>query len=183
MNKLYCLIGPSSAGKDTIKFASGYPYVVSYRTRPIREGEQEGIDGYFITREKFYELEEKYGFVAKTDYAGNLYAVTKEELKRLEEGPLVYVIDWDGYLYMKDKLPKIFPNTKAVSIYIDVKKETLIERIKENRKGIIEQRLKQMEKDLLVKDKCDYIIDNNGTIEAAVKQLHDIIKKESALKN
>lgn len=64
MGKIICLMGKSSTGKDTIfkrlleDDALGLRTVVSYTTRPVRDGEREGVE-YFFTDEAGYEYWEK----------------------------------------------------------------------------------------------------------------------------
>ena len=53
------LCGKSGSGKDTIGReleALGYKKAVTYTTRPMREGEREGIDYHFVSEEKFQEM-------------------------------------------------------------------------------------------------------------------------------
>ncbi len=62
------LCGKSCAGKDTIQkelIKMGMRSVVSYTTRPPRNGEMDGITYHFITKEEFLE-KEKQGFFAET---------------------------------------------------------------------------------------------------------------------
>ena len=55
MSKLFCIMGKSASGKDTIfkrlvqDEALNLKTVVSYTTRPMREGEQEGVEYYFVS--------------------------------------------------------------------------------------------------------------------------------------
>lgn len=174
-NKIFCLIGPSSTGKDTIKKLSGYPYLVSYRTREKRPWEKEGIDGHFVTKEEFLN-EDPNKWVAKTYYAGNYYGVKHEQLERLNETFLLYVIDWEGVEYFKKKRPDI----DLVTIFIDSDIEKIKKRmVKQGRnKEEIKKRLERIHLDFEAKDKCDYVINNNGSIEDAINQLHSIVKKE-----
>ncbi len=62
MGKIFCLMGKSACGKDTI-----YKQILSdkslplrtlipYTTRPIRDGEQNGVEYYFLTEEQQQEL-------------------------------------------------------------------------------------------------------------------------------
>ena len=50
---MICLIGKTASGKDTIakelvnKY--GYKRIVTYTTRPIRDGEKEGVNYYYIS--------------------------------------------------------------------------------------------------------------------------------------
>lgn len=63
MGKIFCLIGKSSCGKDTIYkriLSEDKPplkTLVSYTTRPIRDGETDGVEYYFVSDEQQLELE------------------------------------------------------------------------------------------------------------------------------
>lgn len=63
MGKLYCLMGKSASGKDSIYKEllkqQDFPLrcVLPYTTRPRREGEQDGVDYYFCDEQKVKELE------------------------------------------------------------------------------------------------------------------------------
>ena len=55
------LIGKSGAGKDTLLKSlvkEGYKPIVAYTTRPMREGEKEGIDYFFVSAEEFEKLKD-----------------------------------------------------------------------------------------------------------------------------
>lgn len=60
---IHILCGKSATGKDTLQAAmlkSGkYKPIVSYTTRPMREGEQEGREYHFVSKERFLELKEQ----------------------------------------------------------------------------------------------------------------------------
>lgn len=61
MGKIYYVMGKSCSGKDTIyrRLTERHPelrVVVPYTTRPIREGEQDGVEYFFVDREKMEEM-------------------------------------------------------------------------------------------------------------------------------
>ena len=62
MGKIFCLLGKSGAGKDTVfralmeKGGLGLKGVVTYTTRPRRDGEAEGVEYHFITERRLGEL-------------------------------------------------------------------------------------------------------------------------------
>ena len=63
MGKIYYVMGKSSSGKDTIykKLLKTYPElhtIVPYTTRPIRDGEQDGVEYFFIDRLRLSDMEE-----------------------------------------------------------------------------------------------------------------------------
>lgn len=63
MGKLYCLMGKSASGKDSIykrlleREDLKLGRVIPYTTRPIRSDETDGVDYYFCTKEQAEELE------------------------------------------------------------------------------------------------------------------------------
>ena len=63
MGKIYCVMGKSSSGKDTVykKLKEQYKEFrlsVPYTTRPIREGEKDGVEYYFVDPEQFRAMKE-----------------------------------------------------------------------------------------------------------------------------
>ena len=63
MGKIYCVMGKSSSGKDTVykKLKDQYKefrLIVPYTTRPIREGEKDGVEYYFVDPEQFRAMKE-----------------------------------------------------------------------------------------------------------------------------
>lgn len=63
MGKIYCVMGKSSSGKDTVykKLKEQYKefrLIVPYTTRPIREGEKDGVEYYFVDPEQFRVMKE-----------------------------------------------------------------------------------------------------------------------------
>lgn len=63
MGKIFYIMGKSSSGKDTIYkrllecSQPAFRTITMYTTRPIREGEQDGVEYYFVKEEKLRELE------------------------------------------------------------------------------------------------------------------------------
>ena len=64
MGKIYYVMGKSSSGKDTIykmllKEHPRFRTVVPYTTRPIREGERDGVEYFFVDTERLHEMQEE----------------------------------------------------------------------------------------------------------------------------
>ena len=62
MSKIFYFMGKSASGKDTIfkqikERMPNLKTIVIYTTRPIREGEQEGVEYYFVDEKRLAELE------------------------------------------------------------------------------------------------------------------------------
>ena len=74
MGKIYCLMGKSSSGKDTVFKALAEDKdlnlkpVVSYTTRPIRHNEHHGIEYYFIDEEQLRKYNEAGSIIEKRQY-------------------------------------------------------------------------------------------------------------------
>ena len=65
MGKIYCIMGKSSTGKDTIyrklmeDKALSFKTIVPYTTRPIRDGEKDGVEYHFCTEEQVETLSQQ----------------------------------------------------------------------------------------------------------------------------
>ena len=97
-NKPLMIIGPSGVGKDSImsRFKEKYPNLidkcVSYTTRAKRNGEIEGRNYYYISKEEFEELESKNELIGVFKHYGNCYGLSKSVLKnRLSNDKIVYL--------------------------------------------------------------------------------------------
>lgn len=82
MGKIFYLMGKSASGKDTIfkmlmqTNEMGLKNIVMYTTRPIRVGEQEGVDYYFVEDEKADELGKK-GLVIEMRKYNTIHGIWK----------------------------------------------------------------------------------------------------------
>lgn len=74
MNRIYCMMGKSSTGKDTLykrilaREELGLKTIIPYTTRPIREGERDGVEYFFCDRKRVEELEEEGKIIERRDY-------------------------------------------------------------------------------------------------------------------
>src|SRR5690554_4922115 len=90
---LIIISGPSGVGKGTVRRAlfdlpnHELEYSVSMTTRPPREGEVDGEDYYFVTREEFERKIENNEFLEWAEFVGNYYGTPKDIVeKKLAEG-------------------------------------------------------------------------------------------------
>lgn len=95
--KPFMIIGPSGVGKDTLmrilinKYPTIFTKCVSCTTRAPREGEKEGINYYYITKERFYELEQSGDIIGRFEKYDNLYGTSRQEVDRnLDNDKIVY---------------------------------------------------------------------------------------------
>lgn len=97
-NKPLMIIGPSAVGKDTMinRLKNKYPDVIyklpSYTTRPIRNGEVDGKDYYFVTKEEFFKLKKEGKLFGIQEYNNNWYASNRAKLNEALENQAKLII-------------------------------------------------------------------------------------------
>ena len=100
-NKPLMIIGPSGVGKDTFmqKIISKYPNIflkcVSCTTRSPRENEKDGVNYFFITKNKFEELDKKGEIIGKFEKYGNLYGTSKFTLDKISSREKIVYFDYN----------------------------------------------------------------------------------------
>lgn len=109
---LIVVSGPSGTGKGTVcgKLLAETPqlaYSISATTRQPREGEIDGQNYYFISREKFEEEIAAGGFLEYADVYGNYYGTPLKKIEeRLNAGQdILLEIDTQGALNVMKKCP------------------------------------------------------------------------------
>ena len=85
--RLFILSAPSGAGKTTLakRLIASQPNMVlsvSHTTRPERNGEQHGVDYWFVSRDEFLSMIEKGDFLEYAEVFGNLYGTSKAAIAR-----------------------------------------------------------------------------------------------------
>lgn len=179
-NKIFCIIGASGSGKDHVTEHIALPKIVSYRTRDKRKGEVEGVNGYFISKEQFEEMDKQNQWIAKTIYSGHYYGITENELKGLEDSPLLYIVDEEGLRSLKESLSNnpAYANVEVVSIFIYSDRENVLKQMTQAGRdpSEIELRMARYDEDMKAKEQCDYIVENTyGYFMYAVKEVYDVI--------
>lgn len=179
--KFIVISGPSGVGKGTIygrliKELGGW-YSVSMTTRGMRDGEVDGVDYYFISKEEFMKRIDEGKLLEYNIYNDNYYGTPKDKvLEKLEEGVNVFLeIDVNGARNIKN----IF--TDALLIYIappsiEELRERLISRGTEDIETI-ENRLKIASDELKQVDFYDYVVVNDN-LEDAISKVRSIILNE-----
>jgi guanylate kinase len=75
--------GKSSIARNLLQARDDLGYSVSATTRPMREGERDGVDYYFLTREEFLRRREAREFLESATYGGHLYGTLRSEIDRI----------------------------------------------------------------------------------------------------
>lgn len=132
MSKIFYLMGKSASGKDTIykKIKDQMPElrtIVIYTTRPIREGEKDGVEYHFSDDKRLEELQ-KAGKVIELREYNTVHGVWKyftvDDGQFDAEGDLLAIGTLESYLKLRD----YFGEEKMVPFYIEVDDGIRLER-------------------------------------------------------
>ena len=179
LGALYVVSGPSGAGKSTVcklvRERLGINLSISATSRKPRNGEQEGVDYFFITAEEFERKIKNDDFLEYANVHGNYYGTLKSEVEeRLKKGEKVLLeIDVQGGVQVKNK----FPEANLI-FFKTANKEELEKRLRgrnTDSEEVIQARLKNSLKELEYENKYDRVIINNE-IEQACNDLISIIE-------
>jgi len=176
---LYTVSAPSGAGKTSLVNAlveqcPGLQVSVSHTTRPIRPGEQDGINYHFIPEISFLAMLERSEFLEHARVFGNFYgtsAVWVEE--RLSSGfDIILEIDWQGAQQVK----RLLPSTQAIFI-LPPSREALLQRLQRRAQddlAIIEKRMAVAVEEMSHYVESDYLVVNEDFAQA-LRELQAII--------
>lgn len=183
MGKLVIISSPSGGGKDSVinallKILPNSARLITTTSRPLRPGNQEGIDYHFVTKEEFVEKIKNNELLEHNVYAGNYYGA---ERKRLAEALEKY--DWvltQIEVNGKHNLDKA--GVKNIAIFLLPESlEILAERIRK-RKGVseekIEERLEIAKRE--IEQSADYdlrIVNKDGRFEETVRGIAEFLLK------
>lgn len=181
--QIIVISAPSGAGKGTIikellKNDNKTRWLsVSATSRAPREGEQEGINYYYLTEDDFKKKIENDYFLEYTNYAGNYYGTPKEYIKdKIEKGiDVILEIEIEGAMNVKRLIPE------AMFIFImPPSLKDLVKRLKgrgtESNEKII-KRFHEAYKEINEVTKYNYVVVNDE-IDQAVDKIESIIKAE-----
>ena len=126
MGKIFCLIGKSACGKDTLykqllaDASLSLKSLVPYTTRPVRDGETNGVEYYFLTEKELQELEAQKKIIELRSYhtihgVWKYFTVNDHQIN-LEENHYLIIGTLDSYA----KLQNYFGRHILVPLYIDL---------------------------------------------------------------
>ena len=179
--KLVIISGFSGVGKGTVvkellKNYGHYVLSVSMTTRSPREGEEHGVNYYFVTNEEFEKMIKENGFLEHAGYADHYYGTPREYvMKNLAEGKdVILEIEVQGAMQIKKD------NPDAVLVFITTPSaaemaKRLIGRKTETHEQILSRFRRAVEEAEDMK-KYDFIVVNDK-LEDCVKEVNRIVEK------
>lgn len=177
------LSSPSGAGKTTLtrKLLKENPDMamsVSATTRSPRNGEEDGTDYYFISKNKFVEMVDEEAFLEHAKVFDNFYGTPRAPVEAaLSDGhDVVFDIDWQGAQQLTqaagDDLVKVFilpPNMRELEMRLKKRAQDSDE--------VIAKRMAKSEAEISHWAEYDYVIVNEN-IDTALAELRTIVASE-----
>ncbi|HCT96239.1 guanylate kinase [Vagococcus sp.] len=180
---LFILSGPSGVGKGTVRKAlfesegTDLKYSVSMTTRQKRQGEQEGVDYFFRTKEEFEEKIAAGEMLEYAEYVGNYYGTPLDYVnKTLDKGYDVFLeIEVLGAMKVKEKVPEgifIFLTPPDLSEL----KSRIVNRGTDEM-AVIDKRMSVAREEIEMMSHYDYAVVNDQ-VDKAVERIKHIIESE-----
>lgn len=180
--KLFVISGSSGVGKGTVikGFLEKNPEFglsISHTTRQKREGEVDGVNYFFITKEEFLQGVKNGEFLEWAEFSGNFYGTKKAFVEKLlnEGKDLILEIETQGALQVKEKMPEAVLIFIAPPSYQDL--EMRLRNRQTESEEAIQKRLDFVKMELQNSQMYDYKIVNDR-LEDAILELEKIIKTE-----
>jgi guanylate kinase len=176
---LFVISAPSGAGKTSLVKAlvdsvPGLKVSVSYTTRARRNGEVDGINYHFVTRETFIEKVQHGDFLEYATVFDQYYGTSQSWVEQqLETGDdIILEIDWQGAQQIRTLMPE------AITIFIlPPSRQILIQRLRnrgQDSEEIIARRTAEATNEMTHYAESDYLVVNDN-FQQALCELQSIV--------
>jgi guanylate kinase len=173
---IHALIGHSASGKSTIESKletyKGIPRIVSYTTRPMRVGEEDGVNYHYVSEQEFALMEEDGLFSETATYREWHYGLKLPSKYQTED--YVAVVTPSGYR----ELVKAVGNKYITSYFISVPERERMARLVK-RGDDVDEIIRRIHADRIDFDgfieQADFIIVNED-VDKSVEMVYTIIK-------
>lgn len=179
---LYTVSAPSGAGKTSLVNAlvKSNPEVcvsVSHTTRPMRPGEQDGVNYHFVSHEEFQTMLGEGVFLEHAEVFGNWYGTSQPWVeKTLASGmDVILEIDWQGAAQVR----KLMPDTVSLFILppsLSALRQRLTGRGQDD-PAVIERRMNEAINEISHYVEADYLIINDD-FTTALAQFQALITSQ-----
>ena len=177
---IFVVTAPSGAGKTTLVEAllaadQQIKLSVSYTTRAPREGEIDGINYHFVSREAFIAMLQRSEFLESAEVYGNFYGTSQLWIQQqLDAGnDILLEIDWQG----AQQVRKLFP--QAIGVFIlPPSLQALEQRLRgrgTDSEESISKRMASAREEITHVDEFDFVIVNE-VMDEAIKDLISLVR-------
>jgi guanylate kinase len=170
--------GKSSIARNLLQGRDDLGYSVSATTRPMREGEREGVDYHFLSREEFIRRREAGEFLESATYGGHLYGTLRSEIDRLFAAGRHAVLDIE--IEGARQIRASFPNSLHLFV-LPPSAEVLIGRLRGRNTEppeVVRERIRRAVEELDAVAEYDYVVVNQDLV-IAVAQVAAILDAEA----
>lgn len=185
---LIVVSGPSGAGKSTIisRVMQKDPSIVfsiSATTRTPRTGEANGVDYFFVTRERFHSMIENGELLEHAEYVGNCYGTPKAPvIESIETGKsVVFDIEVQGAAQIKAQCPEAILIFVVPSDFAQIEKRLRSRGTDSEEK--IQRRLQTARREFARAQNYDYVVLNDDPDQAAEEMRSIIIAEKCKMAN
>ena len=170
--------GKTSIAKSLLQARDDLGYSVSATTRPRREGEREGVDYHFLTRDEFLRRVDAGEFLEWATYAGNMYGTLRGEIDRIFARGRTAVLDVE--IEGARQIRASFPNSLHLFV-LPPSADVLVSRLagrKTESADVVRERIARAADELAAVAEYDYAIFNEDLVQA-VAQVAAILDAEA----
>ncbi|NJA08354.1 MULTISPECIES: guanylate kinase [Methylomonas] len=177
--KLYIVSAPSGAGKTSLvkrltAELDGLTVSISHTTRPMRVGEQNGVDYFFVSLDEFKAMIERQAFLEHAQVFDNFYGTAQRtvELALADGTDVILEIDWQGAQQVRNMLP----DSESIFVLppsIEILKQRLRGRGQDTEETIA-RRMQDAVTEISHYPEFDYLVVNDD-FETALNQLKSIV--------
>ena len=173
--QLFVFSAPSGAGKTTLvrrimRERPELTFSISYTTRSRREGETDGHDYHFLSRDRFESMRDAGEFLEHAEVFGNYYGTGRAQVAKLRDGgrDVLLEIDWQGARQVRTNEP----NCRSIFI-LPPSVEELERRLRgrgTDSERVIGRRLGEAIDDMTHWEEFDHVVINDD-LDVAAEQL------------
>ncbi len=175
LHKLFVISSPSGGGKTSLikevfkdSRSADFDIAISDTSRKKREGDKEGLDYNFVSKQEFVTRIQKEEYLEHAKVFDNLYGTSKKEVSsKLQKSNLILELDWQGAFAIKE----IYDEAKLIFIVPPSIKdlEERLEKRNLDSRTVILNRLKESKLEIEKAYNFDYLILNDNFDEALLE--------------